>query len=137
MRNCEICSKKLYEGKHRQVVVQGETTVLCGECGRIDFLAPNGEQAAGVVQAVNFPVREKLKGRNITFHAQRPLIRGDVIKEAKFTNLPKATGLPSTYKVLGARPLIGTEIVESGEGDKKKTRKKKKVLGYAVRAFSH
>jgi hypothetical protein len=136
VRTCARCEKKLYEGKHREVVLPGKRVILCDACGKITFMTPGGERAEGWVQAITMPARKGRKGRNLTFHGARRLMKGDVLRETAFDGLPGAEkGLPDAYKVLEIRPLVVTEL-ENPEGENKKPRRRKRVTGYAVRAFS-
>jgi NAD-dependent SIR2 family protein deacetylase len=141
MRVCTTCNKKLYGGKHREVSIDGRRSPLCPECGKIKFLAPDGARAEGRVESIHQPLRSSQKGRNIVFHSEKALQNGDRIREAAFVDLPvKVSTLPVEFRVLQVRPLMVVEEVrpesEGGGGKEKKARKRKKRVGYSVRAFS-
>jgi hypothetical protein len=141
MKICESCKKKVFGGKHREVSVDGKTASLCPDCGTIELTAPDGARVEGRVQAVHPPRRKSQKGRNITFHVEASLQNGDRIREASFSKFPmKVDTLPGEYRVLGVRPLLVTETLEAPEGaggaKPKKPRRRKKRVGYAIRACS-
>lgn len=138
MTLCEGCGKKVYGGKHREVALDGDRVLLCGECGKIEFTTAEGQRGGGLLMAVNQPRRRTQKGRDITFHAEAALKGGDRIQETSFVNLPQGKKWPARYRVLAVRPLVVTEAVVPAEGEKegKRPRRRKRRVGYTVRACS-
>ncbi|GEM_PF-3569997 len=141
MRICETCGTKVYGGKHREVALPGRRAILCPECGRIEFAVEEGDRIQASLQAIARPSRARRRGRDITFHTDRPLKKGERLQDASFSRLPgKQTGLPKDFHVYSVRPLVVSETVEAPaageEGKKARPRRRRRTAGYAIRAFS-
>ena len=91
MKNCEACKKTLEGAKARTVDLEGRRTLLCGGCGRIEFLDEKGEKRVGLLQALGRVVRRSHGGRSVTFHAEFPLVKGQVLRDATASALPTGT----------------------------------------------
>lgn len=136
MRICHGCKKKVYGGKNREVILTNQRVQLCPDCGQVSFKHATGTAITGLLQSVNHPSRKTHSGRNISFHTETPLTPGDRLLEGTLSSLPGTKlHFPSNYNVYHVHPMIATETVPAEkEGDK--PRKKKRTIGYAVKAHS-
>ena len=138
-RLCESCGQKVYDGKHREVALDRKRYVLCSECGRIEFDSVTGHMTC-VLQAVMPPLRQGRRGRNVTFHTDKLMPTGDHLKSAVALKIPgKSCYVPSDLVINHVRALYTVDTISPGgvvDGKKQRPRRKRRSLGYTVRAHS-
>jgi hypothetical protein len=144
MKTCKACKKETPGAKQRNVELNGRRFSLCADCGRIQFLNEKGEKVVGLLQAANPPVRASHKGKVVTFHAEKPLAKGQMLSNPEATGLPVASfRLPSRFEVDSVRPLIVVETVPSpapkadaeGKTKPQRPRHRRRTVGYSIRVL--
>ncbi|MCU0724126.1 MAG: hypothetical protein MUC63_11055, partial [Planctomycetes bacterium] len=112
MKSCQACKKTAEGARVREVELDGVKTALCAACGRIEFVNDKGEKASGLLVALNQPRRPSHGGKSVTFHSEKPLLKGDLLREAAGIGMPKGTlGFPSKLVVGHVRPLVTVETI--------------------------
>jgi hypothetical protein len=144
MKTCQACKKETPGAKRRNVELNGRRFSLCADCGRIQFLTEKGEKVGGLLQAANPPVRASHKGKVVTFHAEKPLSTGQMLRDPEATGLPVGSfRLPSLFEVASVRPLVSVETVPSpapkadaeGKTKSQRPRHKRRTVGYSIRVL--